>query len=75
MGKWGTWVVHALASIVAAIAATGAVYYLPARYQPYAIAVLGVLAYLLGVKMPTPGANHGTAPLAKRARDPLRGPL
>ncbi len=49
------WLEHAVASLVAAVFATGAIYQLPHRYQPYAIAALGVLGYLVGVRAPTPG--------------------
>jgi hypothetical protein len=52
------WLGHAMASLVAAIIATGVIYQLPPNYQPYAIAVLAVIGYLLGVKMPTPGYQH-----------------
>jgi hypothetical protein len=53
--EWGK---HALASLVAAIIATGAIYRLvPADSQSYALALLAVVAYLLGVRMPPPGAS------------------
>lgn len=52
--EWGK---HALASLLGAIIATGAIYKLvPASSQSYALALLAVAAYLLGVRMPPPGA-------------------
>jgi hypothetical protein len=60
------WMEHALASLIAAVFATGAIYQLPRQYQPYAIAALGVLGYLVGVRTPTPGYQR--MPL-----DPKRG--
>lgn len=52
--EWGK---HALASLVGAIIATGAIYKLvPVGSQSYALGLLAVAAYLLGVRMPPPGA-------------------
>jgi hypothetical protein len=64
MERLWLWLEHGLASLVAAVFATGAIYQLPGKYQPYAIAALGVLGYLLGVRAPTPG--YPRSPLSQR---------
>ncbi|GEM_PF-3193332 len=55
------WLEHALGSLIAAVFATGAIYQLPPRYQPYAIAALGVIGYLVGVRVPTPPRAYAAA--------------
>lgn len=70
-----TWLQHALTSLIGAIIATGAVYLVvPGPEQKYALAAIGILAYLLGVRTPTPGTVSLPKELAPYARNPPSRP-
>lgn len=50
-----TWTKHALASLISAAWASGAVYYMvPESDQKYAWGAIMFLAYIVGVALPTP---------------------
>lgn len=65
------WSKHALASLLGAVIATGAIYeVVPPAEQRYAIAAVAVVAYLLGVRMPVPGG--APSPRGKEGADAQR---